>query len=729
MIMENISKNKISITIDEQEYTVNEGQMLIDVTDQLGIHIPRFCYHEKLSIAANCRMCLIDVENTVNPQPACATPVTNGMVIRTRSDKTQKAQQGTMEFLLINHPLDCPICDQAGECELQDLAYSYGGNQSRFEMIKQTKSNDNLGPLISTDMTRCILCTRCVRFADEVAGLPELGTIGRGDSSNISTYIESTIDHELSGNMIDLCPVGALNNKPYRYTERTWELDQIKSVSPHDCVGSNIQIHIKEGKIKRIVPKCNEDINEIWISDRDRFAFAGIYSNDRLYEPMIHQDGKLKECTWEDATKMFSSELITLRKEDKSNQIAGLISPSCTLDQQYLFSYLFNNLNCHNIDHRIQQVDFRGDSADCVLPMMEIKPHEIKNMDNILVIGSDIRKEVPIIAHWLRKAAIKGSTVNFINDQPGDYFFPIDNFVLSSSEALAENIGLVLKASLEENKIDLYADLIHSLQALSKPTSSHYQIAQSLVKGNQNLILSGLTANSHPEYSLIRNYLYVLSQITQSHKGELSHGANAIGAHILGCIPHRNAFGENREGGMNALEISTNNHEVLILYDIEPEDCLYVEELKQAIIGSKKVVYFTPYLNAFMEENADIVFPVNTAYESSGSFINVSGIVQNFTVGASQHINRPSNSDLLNNIISSLELPEVSTIDLDQKTKSFLDQSVSEKQTISELPTTNINKPENRLRTYSLYNVDSTVRRSIPLQETSDAKSLQPEEH
>ena len=268
-----MSEPKITITIDDQEYQVNSGQMLIEVTDHLGIHIPRFCYHEKLSIAANCRMCLVEVENSKNALPACATEISEGMVIKTMSKDTEFAQQATMEFLLINHPLDCPICDQGGECELQDLAYKHGRNESRFEVKKRTLPNDDLGPLISTDMTRCILCTRCVRFGNEIAGLPELGTIGRGESSTISTFIEKTVDHELSGNMIDVCPVGALNNKPYRYTDRTWELNQIESISPHDCVGTNMYLHVKGDKIKRIVPKDNSNINEVWISDRDRFAF------------------------------------------------------------------------------------------------------------------------------------------------------------------------------------------------------------------------------------------------------------------------------------------------------------------------------------------------------------------------------------------------------------------------------------------------------------------------
>ena len=718
-------KKKISITIDEQEYTVNEGQILIDVTDRLGIYIPRFCYHDKLSIAANCRMCLIEVDNTTNPQPACATPVTDGMVIKTHSEKAQQAQQGTMEFLLINHPLDCPICDQAGECELQDLAYSYGQNQSRYKISKLTKSNDNLGPLISTDMTRCILCTRCTRFADEIAGLPELGTIGRGDSSNISTYIAKSVDHELSGNMIDLCPVGALNNKPYRYTERTWELDQIESISPHDCVGSNIYIHVKGEKIKRIVPKCNEEINEIWISDRDRFAFDGIYSNDRLLNPMVRKGKTLINSSWEEAIKIFSNQLLTLTNEKKNNEVAGLISPSCTLNQQYLFSYLFKNLDCYNIDHRLKQVDFTGDSMEPLFPGMGIKPHEIEKMNTILIIGSDIRREAPIIAHWIKKAASNGASINIINEKHGEYFFPIDNLILSSSEALAENLGLVLKALFEGSQIELLPSVLNKLEQLPKPSPSHYKIAETLSINDNNLLLSGLVSNSHTDFALIRSYLNILSDISHSIKGELTYGANTIGAYLAGCIPHKQALGESQNQGLNAIEICSKNHELLTLYDIEPEDCLYVENLKQSIMESKMVVQFTPYLNPFMEENADILFPINTPYESAGTFINVSGITQDFNMEINNSQKIPANDELLNDIISSLKLTKPSIEDFKQKVTTSLNKSKIGESIPIDFPSGKSTRNINKLITYGLYNIDSTVRRSRPLQETQDSKSSQ----
>ena len=369
----NMNDNKVNITINDVLHRVDEGRMLIEITDELGIYIPRFCYHEKLSIAANCRMCLVEVENSSNALAACATPVTDGMVIDTLSHSTKTAQQSTMEFLLINHPLDCPICDQGGECELQDLAYAYGKNNSRFDLQKLTKPNDDLGPLVSTDMTRCIMCTRCTRFGSEVAGIQELGTIGRGETSNISTFVKQTVNHELSGNIIDLCPVGALNNKPYRYTDRTWEMDQIESVSPHDCVGTNLYMHVKNNKIKRIVPMQNENINETWIADRDRFGFDGIYSEDRLTTPLIRTNGTLIESSIEDSRQQLNTIISSLLQSKKTDKIAALISPSVSLNEQFIFSNYLAQLKIRNIDHRINQIDFSGDTLDPLFPHLNIE--------------------------------------------------------------------------------------------------------------------------------------------------------------------------------------------------------------------------------------------------------------------------------------------------------------------------------------------------------------------
>ena len=719
-----MSEPKITITIDDQEYKVNSGQMLIEATDQLGIHIPRFCYHEKLSIVANCRMCLVEIENSTNALPACATEVSEGMVVKTTSKNAELAQQATMEFLLINHPLDCPICDQGGECELQDLAYSHGRNESRFEIKKRTLPDVNLGPLISTDMTRCILCTRCVRFGTEIAGLPELGTIGRGESSTISTFIGKTVDHELSGNMIDICPVGALNNKPYRYTDRTWELDQIESVSPHDCVGSNMFLHVKGNKIKRIVPKDNPEINEVWISDRDRFAFDGIYSDDRLTVPMLRKNGALEEATWEEAIDAFSKVLITLQNKKSKNGVAALISSSTALNEQYLYAYLMRSLGFNNIDHRIRQIDFTGDSLDPIFPNFDIRPHQIENMKSILIVGSDLRKETPLIAHWVKKAADQGAAVNFINQENSEYYFPIDNFILSGQEALAENLALVLKASNDDAVNKLPSHIEDVLNALPTPSLSHYQIAKSLANHEQSFLLSGLLCHSHSKYALIRSYLNLLSYVSNSSLGELTHGANATGAYITGCIPHRKAFGESHELGLNALEICTKNHQLIVLYGIEPEDCLYGEKLNQSIVGSQTTVQFSPFITPFMKENADIMFPLKTPYESKGAFINASGMIQDFNLQLDLAKDHPSNQELLLQIIEGSKLPMPSLDNLKEKIKKFIDETKNTRNRLLEIPEKVLKTTKNYSSVSShLYDVDSITRRSRPLQQTKDALS------
>jgi NADH-quinone oxidoreductase subunit G len=554
--------------------------------------------------------------------------------------------------------------------------------------------------------------------------LPELGTIGRGESSTISTFVEKTVDHELSGNMIDICPVGALNNKPYRYTDRTWELDQIESVSPHDCVGSNMFLHVKGDKIKRIVPKANPEINEVWISDRDRFAFDGIYSDDRLTVPMLRKNGVMEEATWEEAIDAFSKVLITLQNKKSKNGVAALISSSTALHEQYLYAYLMRSLGFNNIDHRIRQIDFTGDSLDPIFPNFDIKPHQIENMKSILIIGSDLRKETPLIAHWVKKAADQGASVNFINQEYSEYYFPIDNFILSGQEALAENLALVLKASNDDAVNKLPSHIEDVLNALPTPSLSHYQIAKSLANHEQSFLLSGLHCHSHSEYALIRSYLNLLSYVSNSSFGELTHGANATGAYLTGCIPHRKAFGESHELGLNALEMCTKNHQLIVLYGIEPEDCLYQEKLNQSIVGSQTTVQFSPFITPFMKENADIMFPLKTPYESKGVFINASGMIQDFNLQLDLAKDNPSNQELLLQIIEGSKLPMPSLDNLKEKVKKFIDETKNTHNRLLEIPEKVLKTTKNYSSVSShLYDVDSITRRSRPLQQTKDALS------
>ena len=719
-----MSDNKVNITINDVLHSVDEGRMLIEITDELGIYIPRFCYHEKLSIAANCRMCLVEVENSSNALAACATPVTDGMVIDTLSHSTKTAQQSTMEFLLINHPLDCPICDQGGECELQDLAYAYGKNNSRFDLQKLTKPNDDLGPLVSTDMTRCIMCTRCTRFGSEVAGIQELGTMGRGEASNISTFVKQTVNHELSGNIIDLCPVGALNNKPYRYTDRTWEMDQIESVSPHDCVGTNLYMHVKNNKIKRIVPMQNENINETWIADRDRFGFDGIYSEDRLTTPLIRVNGALIESSIEDSRRQLNTIISSLLQSKKADKIAALISPSVSLNEQFIFSNYLSQLRIRNIDHRINQIDFSGDTLDPLFPHLNIELKTIGEMETIFVIGSDLRRETPLISHWVKKAADKGASIHFMDIALREYHFPISDYIISDTESLVENIGLVVKAATSIAKMDVPQYIQEQLNILTEPTATHHQIAQSLFTKINTLLLNGLVSRSHPNFSLIRSYINILAALTNSNLGELTNGANSVGAYITGCIPHRNLLGQSSEPGLNALEIASRHHDLLILYGLEIDDCLYDQLLSETIKGSKKVVVFNSFMEPVINDHADIIIPINTTYESKGSFINLTGQLQHFNQELLLPNHYYSNEELLTDLVKERALDTPNFNDFIKDLESFIDQSITNRNYIKEFPVkTSNSNPVETTNTFNMYNIDPILRRSKPLQQTKESKS------
>ena len=720
-----MSNNKVNITINNVLHSVDEGTMLIEITDELGIYIPRFCYHEKLSIAANCRMCLVEVENSSHALPACATPVTDGMVVDTLSHSTKTAQQSTMEFLLINHPLDCPICDQGGECELQDLAYAYGKNNSRFDLQKLTKPNDDLGPLVSTDMTRCIMCTRCTRFGSEVAGIEELGTMGRGETSNISTYVKQTVNHELSGNIIDLCPVGALNNKPYRYTDRTWEMDQIQSVSPHDCVGTNLYMHVKNNKIKRVVPMQNESINETWIADRDRFGFDGIYSEDRLLTPLIRNNGTLVESTIEESRHQLNATISSLIQSNKTDNIAALISPSVSLNEQFIFSNYLSQLGIRNIDHRINQVDFSGDTLDPLFPHLNIKLNTIEKMETIFVIGSDLRRETPLISHWVKKAADKGASIHFMDIALREYHFPISDYIITDTQSLVENIGLVAKAASTIAQLDVPQHIQEQLDNLSEPNATHKQIAQSLFTKTNTLLLNGLVSRSHSDFSLIRSYINILASLTNSNLGELTSGANSVGAYITGCIPHRNLLGQSSQAGLNALEIASKNHDLIILYGLEIDDCLYNQMLAEALKGSKKVVVFNSFMESVINDHADIVIPINTIYESKGSFINLTGQVQNFNQELLLPNDYYSNEALLTDLVNERDLDIPSFNDFMKGLESFIDQSIANRNYIKEFPVKTSNpSPIDITNTFNMYSIDAILRRSKPLQQTKESKTI-----
>jgi NADH-quinone oxidoreductase subunit G len=618
-----MSGDIVNIEVDGKAVEARKGQMIMEVTDQIGAYIPRFCYHEKLSIAANCRMCLVEVEKAPKPMPACATPVGEGMKIFTKSPAAIAAQKATMEFLLINHPLDCPICDQGGECELQDLALGYGRDVSRYHERKRVVKDKDLGPLVSTDMTRCIHCTRCVRFSQEIEGLQELGTIGRAENMQISMYIEKSVDHELSANIIDLCPVGALNNKPYRYSARAWEMEQRQTVSPHDCVGSNMYVHVLRGTIKRVVPRENETINETWLSDRDRFGYEGIYSNDRLLGPRIKKEGTWQDIGWEDALKVLAEKL----QGAAADKVGILSSPGATLEESHLLARLAEHIGTANIDYRIRQRDFSDQDNDPVFPWLGSTIAELESSDAILVVGSNIRKEAPIIAHRIRKAALAGSKVSFVNNDAFEYYFPVEEN--SHDGGLVEQLAGVAVAAAGKKKLPKpVATLVKGVKA----SAAQKRIASSLAAAEQAQILLGLIAGRHQASSALRALAAAISQLTGARFGVLSEGPNSAGASLAGVQAHRGSGGNERQAaGLNAGEMLDESLDALLLFGLEPDhDICCTDNAVKKLAGQKFVAALTSYDSDALQDAADLLLPIGTFAESAGTYVNCEGSWQSF---------------------------------------------------------------------------------------------------
>ena len=434
----------VNLEIDGKIVSVENGATVMEAANKLGTFIPHFCYHKKLSIAANCRMCLVQVEKAPKPLPACATPATEGMKVQTNSQYAKTAQQGVMEFLLINHPLDCPICDQGGECQLQDLAVGYGGSASRYQEAKRVVVNKNLGPLIATDMTRCIHCTRCVRFGQEVAGVMELGQAGRGEHSEILAFVGQTVDSELSGNMIDLCPVGALTSKPFRYTARSWELSRRKSVSPHDGLGSNLVVQVKQDRVMRVLPLENEVINECWISDKDRFSYEGLNSEDRLTRPMLKQGGQWLEVEWSQALQFVAHGLKDIKSNHGAESIAALASPHQTLEELYLLNKLMRGMGSNNIDTRLRQADTRADGSAIGARWLGMKIADIGALQSVLIIGSTLRKDHPLIANRLRQATKNGLQLNIVHVADDELLMKVANIAVVAPSALPATLAAIV---------------------------------------------------------------------------------------------------------------------------------------------------------------------------------------------------------------------------------------------------------------------------------------------
>jgi len=713
----------VKIEIDGKQIEARDGDMVIEAADAAGVYIPRFCYHKKLSIAANCRMCLVEVEKARKPLPACATPVTDGMKVTTKSKNALAAQKGVMEFLLINHPLDCPICDQGGECELQDVAIGYGSDVSRYSERKRVVADKNLGSLISTEMTRCIHCTRCVRFGDEIAGIKELGATGRGEHMQIGTYIEHAVESEVSGNVIDLCPVGALTSKPFRFSARAWEMQQRDGIAAHDCLGSNIHAHVKGGKIKRVAPMDNEQINETWISDRDRFSYEGYESADRAAFPMVKENGSWKQVDWQTALdKAFSG--INKALNDSVDNVGFLGSPNSTSEELYLMQKLARSQGVNNIDHRLRQQDFSIQDQYPAYRSLGQKLSDLDSLNAALFVGSNVRKEQPIAGLKIRKAALAGGKISFINSKVNEFRFPVTANIAVSPTDTVSQLASVL-AAVKGAKVDNAA--VKNLIAKAKPSVEHKAIAESLTEGESSTIILGSDAINSPNASEIEVLASALAAATNSKLGYLTDGANSSGASIVGALPHRTVTGNSDKTGLTASQMFDSQLGAYVLMNIEPEfDCANPVKSIEALKSADCVVSLTPYITDSIKSYADVILPVATSVETAGTYVNVAGDWQSFNgiappVGEARpawkvlrvfgNLFEANGFDYIS-VEDILEEIETQTKTLDTELKPY---------TLSTIEAAGSSDGLIRVGGVAVHGSDNVVRRATALQETKDA--------
>lgn len=665
------TEDMVTITVDGQEVQAPKGAMLIEVTDAHNIKVPRFCYHKKLAIAANCRMCLVEVEKAPKPLPACATPVMDGMVVHTHSKVAKDAQQSVMEFLLINHPLDCPICDQGGECELQDVAMAYGRSESEFSEIKHVAFDKNIGPLIATELTRCIHCTRCVRFGREIAGIRELGMTGRGENSLITTFVDECVNSEMSGNAVDVCPVGALTAKPSRFKGRAWEMMQHKSIAPHDCIGSNVYVHTLRGEIVRVVPCENEAINEVWLSDRDRFSYEGVDTADRLTTPMIKRDGQWRSTDWDEAlqlvadkfkavadakAEMLAAEAEAAEADEEAadttpaddagigveeagepasaaviTEMAALVSANATLEEQYLTQKLMRVLGSGNIDHRLRQSDFSDQDSAPVMPWLGQNIEQLETLDAALLIGSNVRKEQPIANLRLRKAAVNNNaSISFVNPRAYEFNYPVANNISVAQQQMVAELAAIAAAAYQ-----LSGDTLPKNLAKADISDSHKAIAQQLHDAESATVLLGNIAQMHPQFAALRALAEDIARQTSSRLGYLSDGANAAGAWLAGAVPHRGAGSvtEDVTTGKDIAQLVSADEKLAacLLLNIEPDTDAADAKALLAMLGkSDFVVSVSAYNSASLKDVADVLLPAASFMETSGTYVNVEGLWQSF---------------------------------------------------------------------------------------------------
>ena len=709
----------VEIQLDGQTVEVLEGSTVMHAAEKAGTYIPHFCYHKKLSIAANCRMCLVDVEKAPKPLPACATPVTQGMIVHTKNDKAIKAQKGVMEFLLINHPLDCPICDQGGECQLQDLAVGYGGGSSRYEEEKRVVFHKDVGPLISMqEMSRCIHCTRCVRFGQEVAGVMELGMSHRGEHAEIETFVGMSVDSELSGNMIDICPVGALTSKPFRYSARTWELSRRKSISPHDSTGANLMVQVKSNAVMRVLPLENEAVNECWIADRDRFSYEALNSSERLTSPMIKQGDRWTSVDWQTALEYIANGLKLIKADHGANSIGTLASPHSTVEELYLAGELMRGLGSDNIDHRLRNAEFAPAGS---VRWLGTSIASLSELQRVLIVGSNLRKDHPLFAQRIRQAARKGCAVNAIASSnelasADAWALPVANTLLGEPAGWFSQLAEVASAIAAANGAALPAGLI----AQTAGTSAQ-AMAKSLLGGERKAVLLGNAAAHHAQAGSLLTLANWIAAQTGASVGYLTEAANTVGAQLAGAQP--------QAGGLNASQMLGGQLKALFLLNNEPElDSAAGAQAALALTKTSMVVTLSPF-KANMAFS-DVLLPIAPFTETPGTFVNAEGRVQSFhAVVKPLGETRPAWKVLrvLGNMLglpgfafeSSLEVlaqvfgPAVDG--LSQVAAGKLNNASDV------LPTAGA-APASRPAVASIYQLDSLVRRATSLQLTADAR-------
>jgi len=688
----------VNIEVDGKPTQIRKGAMIIEAADAIGVSIPRFCYHRKLPIAANCRMCLVEVEMggkpMPKPQPACATPVAEGMKVKTRTDVALKYQKDVMEFLLINHPLDCPICDQGGECELQDVALGYGRSVSRYTERKRTIADENLGPLVATEMTRCIQCTRCVRFTSEIAGTYELGGMSRGDNLQIGTYIGKTIETELSGNIIDVCPVGALTNKPFQFQARAWELVAKPSIAYHDALGSNLWLHTRRGEVLRTVPRDNESINECWLSDRDRYSHQGLYAADRVSAPQVKRNGQWTSTTWEDALGAAAEALKTVPGSD----LGVLVHPATTNEEGDALMRLARGLGSAHVDHRVRQLDF----ADNAVAKAFGKPvAELDKVKAALLVGSDLRHELPLVNHRIHQAVKKGAKVYAVNPASFNFNYKLAGEAIVAPQALVDALLALAKAAVEAGA-SAPAALADAINGASSDQGDKDAIAD--LKSGSAVVILGEAAVTHPQASWLRAVAQFIAQATGAGYNELPVGANAIGLGRVGVLPGN--------GGLDAQAMLSQSRKAYVLYGVEPQDVADGATFLKALKGAQKVVAFSAYATNALREVADVILPIGLLPEIDGTLVNVDGLSQSVAAGAKAPGDARPGWKVLRALGGVLKIAGFEFDDLAGLREGISDRAHPVRAELASRPST---AGLSRLATWPIYRTDAVLRRATAL--------------